>query len=451
MTMKRSRKLSDGRGLASTECSDSPCYYLGLFTVESWREFKSHGGQLMGFNQNKAKTVARLKPGDLILCYLTKVSNFVGVMEVSGQSFVDSKRVWSDGVFPVRLPVRILQELSLMQAVPIHSLRGKLSFLPRGNTSNGWTIYVRSSPRLWSNRDGKVVLNAIKDRIPKVSAEAVEAQDPKPSVTKTPRKNKLPLSTRVGRTAHRSERLSVSEPVELLGSYDSVLSGNKVTGYSVNVPIANTCRPTATCIKTCYFAIGAPSWSNSLRHQRKVYESIKSNFAAFAERVAMEYDQLGLSFIRWNGGGDLFQESVSAINYLGKMRPDIVIWVVTRLPEFAAKIDQASNVYIHFSLDKHSLPRATEFLKSKPSSRNFFFSYQCDANEAPSLENLKGISVLFFDNYKPVGDIDIYDADIVCPLNSVDDISGVCESCRRCFNGSAVNHGKRILHKITSV
>jgi hypothetical protein len=45
----------------------------------------------------------------------------------------------------------------------------------------------------------------------------------------------------------------------------------------------------------------------------------------------MEYDNLGLTFIRWNGGGDLFEESVAAVNYLAKMRPDIVIWVVTRM------------------------------------------------------------------------------------------------------------------------
>ena len=99
----------------------------------------------------------------------------------------------------------------------------------------------------------------------------------------------------------------------------------RLPGYSVNVPIAETCLPTAMCMKTCYFARGAASWANSLRHQRKVHASMQSDPVAFAERVAMEYDNLGLTFIRWNGGGDLFEESVTTVNYLAKMR-------VTRTP-----------------------------------------------------------------------------------------------------------------------
>jgi hypothetical protein len=415
-----------------------PSFFLGLFTVESWREFKRHGGHVMGFNQNKSKTVARLQPGDIILCYLSKVSNFVGIMEVAGPSYVDDKPIWSDGLFPVRLPVRIKLELPLMQAVPIRSLKGQLSFLPDTMNSTGWTIYVRSSPRPWSAHDGEVVVKAIAARMTNVEGSTTEQTFAEPALLKSSKKNKLPLTTRVGRINQRTERLLADEPAVALGSYDKVLSGNKVTGYSVNVPIAETCRPTAICIKTCYFAVGAPSWLNSLRHQRKVYEAMKFDHIAFAERVAMEYDQLDLTFIRWNGGGDLFEESVATINYLARMRPDIVIWVVTRLPEWAAKIDQAPNVYVHFSLDKHSISRAKDFISRQPRTQNYFFSYQCGEGEIPAQESLKDISVLFFDNYKPTTDVSVYTPEIVCPLNKAEDISGVCENCRRCFNGDAV-------------
>jgi hypothetical protein len=195
-------------------------------------------------------------------------------------------------------------------------------------------------------------------------------------------------------------------------------------------------------MKTCYFAVGAPSWSNSLRHQRKIIATMKANPEAFAERVALEYDSLGLSFVRWNGGGDLFAENVAAINHLGKIRPDIPIWVVTRLPEWACQIDQAPNVFIHFSLDKHSLSRRHDFLKGKPRSRNYFFSYQCDKGEAPEPQKLDGIAVLFFDTYKPTCSLNCYEPEIVCPLNTSEDITDVCKSCRRCFNGTAVSFGR---------
>jgi len=418
--------------------TSSAVSYLGLFTVESWREFRRHGGTVMGFTEKKRLAAARLNPGDKILCYLSKVSAFVGVMEVTGPSYFDTAKIWSDGLFPVRLPVRLIDELPLANAVPIRSLMGKLGFLKPGP---GWTIYVRSSPRKWQESDAAAVVAAVaaaKKGVSKVSSEIILPNS-------SPRKaTKLPESVRVGKIVRKTRELLASEKPELLGSYENVLSFNKVTGHSVNVPIAETCKPTAVCMKTCYFAVGAPSWSNSLRHQRKVMATMKADPAAFAERVALEYDSLGLSFIRWNGGGDLFAENVAAINHLGKIRPDIPIWVVTRLPEWASQIEQAPNVFIHFSLDKHSLDRRGDFLRLKPKSSNYFFSYQCDKDEVPNPRNLENVAVLFFDAYKPTCDLKNYSTEVVCTLNLSSDISDVCRKCRRCFNGAAVKFSRGI-------
>lgn len=420
---------------ATNSSSPSQDYYIGIFTVESWREFKRSGGQVMGFNANKAKMVSRLKPGDRILCYLSKVSAFIGVMVVQGESFSDERVIWSDGVFPVRLPVKLQYELPLVLAVPIHTMRDKLSFFPQ-DKGTGWTIYVRSSPRKWATADGQAVFDALQSRS---SQLASQSSHPPSEILKKERKRlKLPADVRVGKLVKRTELIDVKS-IGTFGSYDNVLSGNKVTGYSINLPISETCQPTAMCMKTCYFAAGATTWKHSLRHQLRVFEAIKSNPIAFAERVALEYDNLNLNFIRWNGGGDLFAESVECINYLGKVRPDITIWVVTRIPEWASQIDQLPSVYVHFSLDKHSLSRRSRVLSLQPKTSNLFFSYQCDAGEIPPLEKLDGVSVLFFDNYKPTTDLKTYPAEIVCPLNLVSDISGVCEGCRRCFNGTAVS------------
>lgn len=411
--------------------------YLGLFTVESWREFKRHGGAVMGFNEKKRSAASRLQPGDRILCYLSKVSAFVGVMEVAGPSYFDTKPIWSDGLFPVRLPVRILQELPMANAIPIRSLMGRLSFLKPGP---GWTIHVRSSPRRWLDSDAAAVVQAIVSAGKAQSGGALTGlPEPAGSIKK---RTRLPESVRVGKIIRKTENLAASEQSQSLGSYENVLSFNKVTGYSVNVPIAETCRPTAVCMKTCYFSAGAPSWSNALRHQRKVMATMMADPAAFAERVALEYDSLGLTFLRWNGGGDLFAANVAAINHLGAIRPDIPIWVVTRLPEWATQIEQAPNVFIHFSLDKHSLQRRDDFLRLKPKSENFFFSYQCDKEEVPEPANLEGIAVLFFDTYQPTCDLRRFIPETVCPLNTRSDITDVCRVCRRCFNGEAVGYGK---------
>ena len=122
----------------------------------------------------------------------------------------------------------------------------------------------------------------------------------------------------------------------------------------------------------------------------------------------MEYDRLQLSFIRWNGGGDLFPESVQAINYLGRVRPDIFIWVVTRIPELAAQIEEAENVYVHFSLDRHSWSRLRKLESLPKKTKKYFYSYQCEPKEIPDPKKMKEVSVLFFDEYVPNTDLDHY-------------------------------------------
>ena len=418
-----------------------PADFLGVFTVDSWREFLRHGGQVMGFNAKKEGIASRLLPGDRILCYLSKVSAFAGWMEVTGPSYLDNRPLWSDGLYPIRLPVKVIEELALSNSVPIKSLRQELSFMRGRDEGGGWSIYVRSSPRRWSAPDAAVVRAAISANTKRaIEVAKSNANSPITEALISGKSVKLNFKTdsRVVRLIRKTETLLANGSTKVIGSYDKVLSFNKVTGYSVNVPIASTCRPTATCLETCYFAKGAPSWTNSLKHQAAVHNLIIHDPKSFAERVALEYDQLGLTFLRWNGGGDLFAESVSVINYLGRIRPDIVLWVVTRIPELASQIDHSPNIFIHFSLDKNSLKRRSKFIQLKPRSKNFFFSYQCEPSEFPNSNEIGNASVLFFDSYRLKGNVRKYGKEIVCPLNGMEDISETCGKCRRCFNGDAV-------------
>ena len=425
--------------------------YLGVFSVESWREFKRHGATVMGFNEKKLGIASRLMPGDRILCYLSKVSAFVGWMEVTGPSYLDTTPLWTDGLYPVRLPVRVVEALTLTDAAPIKSMRDELSFMKGRGEGGGWSIFVRTSPRKWSPADAALVRNSISLRAAKAlesSSNFVQSAELEASAASKPVKLNFKTDSRVMRVIRKTEALVAQDFNKVIGSYDKVLSFNKVTGYSVNVPIASTCHPTATCLKTCYFASGAPSWPNSLRHQVAIHNLIKADPKAFAERVALEYDQLGLTFLRWNGGGDLFEESISAIHHLARMRPDIVLWVVTRIPALAVKVQNFKNVFIHFSLDKDSMPRKAQFLRAKPKSKNFFFSYQVAPDESPARAILKEVSVLFFNNYEPTWDAKMLKSPVVCPLNTRENIVGVCETCRRCFDGAAVGHSANLFATI---
>jgi len=234
----------------------------------------------------------------------------------------------------------------------------------------------------------------------------------------------------------------------------SLLSENMVSGWSLNFPIKGTCKPSKLCVETCYYAAGMTTWTNSLRKQLWNYEACVEDPIWFAKEIVKEYDKKikgKTDFLRWNGGGDLFPEAVEALNWIGENRPDLVIWVVTRIPEMAGRVENWPNIYLHFSLDKHSLKRRVdlrELFDEFGMKDRIFFSYQCEKGEHPDIRDLMEnheVKLFFYDNYKitPLqypeiaANEDMWGA--MCPLNirrtKGDTIEGTCNECRKCFNG----------------
>jgi hypothetical protein len=232
------------------------------------------------------------------------------------------------------------------------------------------------------------------------------------------------------------KKTSASRVDDLLAPDENPFPTNKVTGYSLNYPIAQTCSPTKVCVNTCYFGCGPSTWTASLRKQWRLYNSTVADPVDTAARIAFHAKRMRLPFVRWNGGGDLFRESVECINAAAPLMPGIPQWVVTRLPQHAVNVEPLPNVYIHFSLDRNSWTRAAAMRQCRG---NWFWSYQCDAEEKPE----KSLApVVFYDGYDPDGE-PLNDDD--CPLNAAADITGACEGCRRCFDGQAVARAKELL------
>jgi hypothetical protein len=94
-------------------------YWLDLFSHKTWTEFLKAGGAVTGFRESRWRTAQRISPGDYFLCYLTGVSRWVGLLEVTGKAFHDDSPIWADDPFPVRLPVKLVVSLEPDAAVPI--------------------------------------------------------------------------------------------------------------------------------------------------------------------------------------------------------------------------------------------------------------------------------------------------------------------------------------------
>jgi len=221
------------------------------------------------------------------------------------------------------------------------------------------------------------------------------------------------------------------------------LSTNKVTGASVNFPVSETCQPSKVCANTCYALRGPLIWTPSLKKQQLNLLTCQSNPADFAAAVinkcSKKIKRDDQFFLRWNGVGDLFDEAVEAILLINKALPNMPIWVVTRKPQHVKKLAGINNIWVHFSLDRSSMARREKVLSLfEVQPRNLFFSYQADKNEVLKIVPTD-ISVVFFDSYKIKGNDVFNQHPALCPLNTQEDISSTCRTCRRCFNGDAKN------------
>jgi len=138
-------------------------YWLDLFTWITWREFHKAGAKISGFRESRWKTVQKIRKGDYLLCYLTGVSRFIGILEVTKPAFKDYTAIWSDEEFPCRLGVKTIVDLTPETAVPVHELKDELSFFQNLKSPHAWTGQFRGSLAKWKESDGEVVFKAVID------------------------------------------------------------------------------------------------------------------------------------------------------------------------------------------------------------------------------------------------------------------------------------------------
>jgi predicted RNA-binding protein len=136
-------------------------YWLDLFTWTTWKEFLESGGDVSGFRERRQKTVQKIKTGDYLLCYLTGVSRFIGILEVTSPFYRDNSPIWKDEDFPCRLKVKVVIKLEPETAVPVYQLKDQLTIFHNLKNPNAWTGHVRGSPAKWKSSDGEAVLNAL--------------------------------------------------------------------------------------------------------------------------------------------------------------------------------------------------------------------------------------------------------------------------------------------------
>jgi len=134
-------------------------WWVQVFTLSTWRRFLERGGSITGFRDSRWNLIQKIKPGDQILCYLSGVSQFIAVLEVRSQPFLDDSRIWDESLFPCRLEVEVVRSVQESRAIPIRELSDLSVFRIRN-----WSLYLVASPAKWRPEDGRIVATALKKR-----------------------------------------------------------------------------------------------------------------------------------------------------------------------------------------------------------------------------------------------------------------------------------------------
>jgi len=134
-------------------------YFLDLFSPETYEAFGQSDRTVSGFRPRQRNVSRRVKAGDRFLCYMTRLSRWVGVLEVLDGPYSDATPIFQpeNDPFTVRFHVRPLVWLDVTKAVPIHDdvVWQRLSFTRNlSKESIAWTGRVRGSLGVIGREDG---------------------------------------------------------------------------------------------------------------------------------------------------------------------------------------------------------------------------------------------------------------------------------------------------------
>lgn len=133
-------------------------YYVNLFSPATYDTFSLSNRSISGFRLHQKGIAERVRPGDKLICYLTKLSAWVGLLTVQSDFFIDDTPIYSDpDPFVVRFRVEPTVWLPKERGLPVHipEIWNFLSFTS-GLVPNSaqWTGKLRRSLNRLAEQDG---------------------------------------------------------------------------------------------------------------------------------------------------------------------------------------------------------------------------------------------------------------------------------------------------------
>ncbi|CAN5685244.1 hypothetical protein BH23GEM9_BH23GEM9_13920 [soil metagenome] len=137
-------------------------YYLDLFSPETYEAFSRSDRTVSGFRARQRNAAEKIQPGDKLLCYMTKLSRWFGILEVVSGPYEDDTPIFYpvNDPFIVRFKVKPSIWLPKERGIPIHEdeIWDRLSFTKgQDRGSSTWTGKIRSSLVRIPDSDGRLI------------------------------------------------------------------------------------------------------------------------------------------------------------------------------------------------------------------------------------------------------------------------------------------------------
>ena len=165
-------------------------YFIDLFSPETYEAFKRSSRDISGFRIRHKGMAERVASGDMLICYMTRLSRWVGALEVINGPFIDDRPIFvsENDPFVVRFRVRSVVWLDVEKAIPIHTEKiwNGLSFtqgLEKGSTA--WTGKVRGSLVRLDDKDGKLLFDLLQRQAAGGETYALDDEDSRKLTTHT--------------------------------------------------------------------------------------------------------------------------------------------------------------------------------------------------------------------------------------------------------------------------
>ena len=142
-------------------------YYLNLFSPSTWLAFNENNASVSGFSKHQKTRANKIEKGDIFLCYLVKLSRWVGALEVVEGPYEDITPLFTkhNDKFIVRFKVAPIVNLEITNGIPIilDEVWKKIEWTKDKQVgSPSWGANFQSSLREIPINDAEYLLNLLK-------------------------------------------------------------------------------------------------------------------------------------------------------------------------------------------------------------------------------------------------------------------------------------------------